>query len=350
MVAIVTLPEKELWNKYAHENRAAKYAHLFDWGESLATTYSLPIFRLAARNAITNNISGILPLILFGPPHNEKRLISLPYTDATGMLASDFDSGRQLLLAALNLAENLGVSHLELRQDGAMHTFFQQQKNIDAWRYTPYSFKTGLLRPLPASVDTLWSELSAKVRNQVRKSWRCECIAKKGNTELLSDFYAVFSENMRDLGSPVHGQELFRSLLDKESLRAAVIVIYLHAKPVAAAIVLLHNGTLYNPWASSIRRYRQLCPNMLLYWSMLEYAIDHGCSWFDFGRSTPNAPTCRFKIQWGAAMETLSWHVYSRYSHNWDPRAESLEYDNWKNMDLADSRRDGPAIRRWISL
>jgi hypothetical protein len=89
---------------------------------------------------------------------------------------------------------------------------------------------------------------------------------------------------------------------------------------------------------------------MLLYWSMLEYAVEHRCSFFDFGRSTPNAPTCRFKKQWGAEMVPLSWHVFSRKPYNWHPGNESLEIDYWKGLDLAGSRLEGPAIRRWISL
>lgn len=350
MIDIFPNPEKKQWNQYAAGNVAAKYSHLYDWGESLATTYALPIFRLAAINTQTNRMSGILPLILFDPPGKEKRLISLPYTDGAGILADDWESGRRLLFAALTLADELGADHLELRQDGVFSAFFQQQKTIGTWCSTPYNFKTALLRPLPTSVDALWSELSAKVRNQIRKARRCGCTAKTGGIELLADFYAVFSENMRDLGSPVHAPELFRSLINSESLPTGIIVVSLYGKPAAAAVVLLHNETLYNPWASSLRSYRPSCPNMLLYWSMLEYAIVNHCRWFDFGRSSPDAPTCRFKVQWGAGMEPLVWHVFSRKPHNWDPRSESLEYENWKSIDLERSRRDGPAIRRWISL
>ena len=350
MIDIIISPERDQWNQYAIDNDAAEFSHFFDWGESLATTYSLSLFRLAAINTKTNRISGSLPLILFDSPGREKRLISLPYTDAAGILADDWESGHRLLLAALVLAEKLEANHLELRQDRAFQDFFQQQKTNCTWRYTPHNFKTGLLRPLPLSLDTLWSELSAKVRNQIRKARRCECIVKAGGVELLADFYAVFSENMRDLGSPVHGLGLFRRILNSDSLRPAIIIIYLHGEPAAAAVILRHNGTLYNPWASSLRRYRPSCPNMLLYWSMLEYAVTHHCRWFDFGRSSPEAATCRFKLQWGAEMVPLVWHVFSRRPHNWDPRSESLEYNTWKNISLERSRRNGPSIRRWISL
>jgi len=342
-------PQKK-WDQYTAQNIAAKYSHLYDWGESLATTYALPIFRLAAINQQTNRISGILPLVLFDPPEKKKRLISLPYTDAAGILADEGESSRRLLAAALTLADELGANHLELRQDGVLQTFFQQQKNVGTWCHTPHTFKTGLLRTLPTSGDALWLGLSAKVRNQIRKARRCGCRATAGGVELLADFYAVFSENMRDLGSPVHTPELFQNILSSTSLATGIIVVSLHGHPAAAAVVLLHNATLYNPWASSLKSYRPSCPNMLLYWSMLEYAVNHHCRWFDFGRSSPDAPTCRFKRQWGAGMEPLDWHVFSRKPHNWDPRSESLEYDTWKSIDLERSRRDGPAIRQWISL
>ena len=350
MIDIVSNPEMKQWDQYAAKHVAAKYSHLFAWGENLASTYNLPIFRLAAIRRQTNKMSGILPLILFAPPGKSKRLISLPYTDSAGMLVDDWQSGRRLLFAAIALANECGAEHVELRQDGALHTFFQQEKTFGAWNSTPYNFKTGLLRELPGTVDDLWSDLSSKVRNQIRKARRCGCTMKAGEADLIDNFYAVFSENMRDLGSPVHGIQLFRNLLDSDSLRTGIIVIYQQTIPVAAAVVLIHNGTAYNPWASSLRSHRPTCPNMLLYWSMLEYAIHNRCKWFDFGRSSPGAPTCRFKLQWGARMESLVWHVFSQKHNSWDPHNESLEYESWKSMTLERSRQHGPDIRRWISL
>lgn len=350
MIDIALNPEKKHWDQYAAENVMAKYSHLYDWGESLAATYSLPIFRLATINSQTGRMTGSLSLILFAPSGKNKRLISLPYTDAAGILADDGESGRRLILAAMELADSLGANHVELRQGGALQSFVPHHQEISTWYYTPNTFKTGLMRSLPPSVDDLWSSLSAKVRNQIRKARRCGCDVKVGGAALLADFFAVFSENMRDLGSPVHAPELFRSVTGSESLRAAIIVVYLKAQPVASAVVFLHNGTAYNPWASSLRRYRPSCPNMLLYWSMLEYGVQNRCRWFDFGRSSPDAATCRFKVQWGAGMDALIWHVFSRNPHSWDPRSESLEYENWKKTEIERSRRDGPAIRRWISL
>ena len=59
---------------------------------------------------------------------------------------------------------------------------------------------------LPAHADALWSGLGTKVRNQVRKGQKSGAQVVWGGEELLSEFYAVFSRNMRDLGTPVYGR------------------------------------------------------------------------------------------------------------------------------------------------
>jgi FemAB-related protein (PEP-CTERM system-associated) len=339
------------WDEYTIANETAIYSHRYDWGEIFALTYRLPIFRLATQSAAKNGkISGILPLILFEAPDKEKRLISLPYTDGAGIAADDSQAGDRLLFSALQLADEVGAIHVELRQAGDCHFQVPAHDLSGRWSHTGHTFKTGLLRLLPGSSVELWSQLSDKVRNQVRKSRKCGCTVKTGGIELFEEFHPVFSENMRDLGSPVHDPGVFRGLLAKSSLKGKIVVVCSGVFPVAAAIVFKHNSTLFNPWASSLRRWRPSCPNMLLYWAMLEYGIDTGCRWFDFGRSSPKATTCRFKRQWGAEMQPLVWHVFSRRPSVWNPHSESLVYNDWKTRELQSSMQDGPAIRRWISL
>ncbi len=306
-------------------------------GEILAATYRLPIFRLASSKA----------------ENGEKRLISLPYTDAAGMVAEDAPARNQLLAAALELATEVGAAHVELRQagDGAVH---EPAQEITACReHTAHTFMTGLLRPLAESSEMLWSLLSAKVRNQVRKARKCGCVAQTGGIELFNDFFAVFSENMRNLGSPVHDPALIMKLLADSAQHARLVVLFIGILPAAAAIVFRHNSTLYNPWASSLRRWRPSCPNMLLYWTMLEYGTATGCRWFDFGRASPTASTFRFKNQWGAEKQPLVWHVFSLRPAIWKPHAESLEKTpgkrwNSRHPDGMDRPKGAGSASSWI--
>ncbi|MFV0438058.1 MAG: GNAT family N-acetyltransferase [Desulfopila sp.] len=350
MTMMIDNPSRRQWQRYVATSDSAIYAHHADWAGQLAATYDLPLFRLASCDSGSGQLRGILPLSLFAPPDGARRLISLPYTDAAGIAADDRRSAWQLLAAALALANRLGANHLELRQGNRFAEGFPATVDNDHWCYQSYNFKTGLTRTLPGYPGQLWADLPAKVRNQVRKARRSGCTIVTRGLELLDDFYGVFAENMRDLGSPVHSLELFHRLLTRSALPAAIILVYHDQKPAAGAVVFRHNGTASNPWASSLRRCRPLCANMLLYWGMLEYAIATGCQQFDFGRSTVNAPTHRFKSQWGARPQPLSWHIFSRPQTTWDPRQESLSLANVRVLELADSRRDGPERRRWISL
>jgi hypothetical protein len=81
-------------------------------------------------------------------------------------------------------------------------------------------------------------------------------------------------------------------------------------EPAAGGVILCHSRTVSIPWASSLRRLNRWNPNMLLYWSFLEYASNEGYAYFDFGRSTPDEGTYKFKAQWGAKPEPLHWACY----------------------------------------
>ena len=334
------------WLDYCTGKDSALFSHPQLLSRTLSSTYNLPAFFLLARSGPTHTISGILPLLLFAPPGGQKRLISLPYTDSAGILADSEEIQGQLLETALDLTETLGAAHLELRQ----HDRLAWAIPSDPWVYTEHSFKISLKRALPETTSELWETLPAKVRNQIRKAWNAGCVSHIGGGELLTDFYAVFSENMRDLGSPVHDFGLFQKALAINVPRAWCILISCRDIPAAGAIVFEHGRTLFNPWASSLRYFRPDCPNMLLYWTMLCHAVERDCRWFDFGRSSPGSSTARFKMQWGAEIHPLFWHVFSKQPHDWQPTHESLVNENWKKLPLDLSRQQGPALRRWISL
>ena len=51
---------------------------------------------------------------------------------------------------------------------------------------------------------------------------------------------------------------------------------------------------------------------MLLYWNLLERAVERGQAVFDFGRSTIDGNTYRFKKQWGARPDPAVWQYYRR--------------------------------------
>jgi len=157
---------------------------------------------------------------------------------------------------------------------------------------------------------------------------------------------------MRDLGTPVFGQVLFRSILKTFPRDAEICVVRLDKKPVASALLLHGKKVTEVPSASSLREYNSTCANMFMYWQLLQRAIERSQSVFDFGRSSAGSPTYQFKKQWGAQPHQAVWQYYLRQGSASDLRPDNPKYQRlikiWKKLPVWVSRMIGPSIARVI--
>lgn len=292
---------------------------------------------------VGSDLVGFLPLayvrsLLFG-----RALVSLPYLNYGGARADDDTIAARLADRAVALADQLDVRFLELRHERALdHTALAP----------PSSGKVHMRLRLPAGADALWARLPSKVRNQVRKGQKQGLTVAWGGRERLAEFYDVFSRNMRDLGTPVYGAGLFRSVLEQFRDGAELCVVRAGTRPVAAALLLHGRGSTEVPSASSLRRFNHTCANMLLYWSLLERAIGRGQDTFDFGRSSPGGSTFQFKKQWGAEPSPAEWQRYVRAGGATDLRRDDPRYRRmirlWQRLPVTLTRWIGPAIVRGL--
>jgi FemAB-related protein (PEP-CTERM system-associated) len=270
-------------------------------------------------------------------------LVSLPYLNSGGVMADDPMVATLLIDRAVQLADDLKVRYLELRHEGPIaHPALTRQMTD----------KVHMRLPLPTNSQELWNHLPSKVRNQVRKGQKVNLTIEWGDHNLLSDFYDVFSENMRDLGTPVYGLKFFSGILDQFPDRSELAIVRHGRVPVAVALILHGWGISEVPSAGSLRHYRASNANMVLYWHLLERTIKRGNHVFDFGRSTKDSNTYRFKKQWGARPEPAVWQYYSRRGAIGELRPENPKYRPlirlWKYMPVQITRWLGPWIVRGI--
>jgi FemAB-related protein (PEP-CTERM system-associated) len=174
-----------------------------------------------------------------------------------------------------------------------------------------------------------------------------------GREELLDDFYSVFARNMRDLGTPVHSKRLFMTVLAAFGERVVIHVVRLNGQPLAGGLSIRFRDDVLVPWASSLRAYRHLCPNMLLYWTMMERAVDGHVEHFDFGRSSRDSGTEAFKLQWGASARPLYWEYLllagrSAPDHGPDNPRFQAAVEIWKRLPCSLTNRVGPVIARHL--
>ncbi|MCE9552279.1 MAG: FemAB family PEP-CTERM system-associated protein [Planctomycetes bacterium] len=288
-------------------------------------------------------VVGLLPLCYLRSRLFGRFLVGLPYLNYGGVEAEDADVAKMLVDQAVELADRLNVRYLELRHECEVEHVSLPEKRTS---------KVHMRLALPRHQDELWKGLSPKVRNLIRKGEQNELQITWGNTDLLAEFFAVFSHNMRDLGTPTFGRNLFQNILFYFPNAAELCVVRKGGRPVAAALLLHGRGTTEVPSASSLRAFQATNANMLMYWHLLSRAIERGQTTFDFGRSSAESGTYRFKKQWGAEPHPAVWQYYVRQGSIGDLRPENRKYRLmirlWQRLPLGVSRWLGPKIVRGI--
>lgn len=286
---------------------------------------------------------GFLPLacvdsMLFG-----RFLVSLPYLNTNGVVAHSADVQAELITRAAALADELNVRHLELRHETAV-----AHPDLNAELTT----KVHMRFRLPGTVEQLWKGFDSKVRNQIRKGEKGAFAVTWGGHECLDGFYDVLAENMRDLGSPVYGAELFRAILSAFPGDAEICLVRDGTKPVAAALLLHGWGITEVPTASSLRDYNPSNVNMLMYHHLLQRAVERGQRVFDFGRSTLEGSTFKFKKQWGAVPHPAAWQYRVLQGEVGEMRPDNPRYQRairlWQRLPIGLTRVLGPRIVRGI--
>ncbi|MBN1591385.1 MAG: FemAB family PEP-CTERM system-associated protein [Pirellulales bacterium] len=286
---------------------------------------------------------GVLPLAFVKSRLFGRFLVSLPYINSAGVIAEDNEIATALIDRAVELADDLDVRHLELRHERPVeHPALGGE----------ITNKVLMRLPLPDSSKELWDGLKAKVRNKVRKGEKQGFTIHWGSQDLLADFYAVFSRNMRDLGTPVFGERLFLAILTQFQNEAELCVVRAGRQPIAAGLLVHGDGATEVPSASSLRDFNSTNANDLMYWHLLQRAVERGQRLFDFGRSTVDGNTFVFKKKWGARPEPTVWQYYTRKGAAADFRPDSGKYDRmiaaWRRLPVWATRLIGPSIIRGI--
>jgi FemAB-related protein (PEP-CTERM system-associated) len=268
-------------------------------------------------------------------------MLSMPFLIYGGVLACDQQSESALVEHVRECAVRRGCTYAE----------FREVHSRAGWQ--PVGGKVAMILRLPDTIEELNSSFGATVRAQVKRAGRENPEMRFGGIELVPDFYRVFSEKMRDLGTPVYHKEFFKDIARVWSDSTTFVVVLLAGKPVAAACLVEYRDTLEIPWAAAMKEYNSSGINMYMYHAVLEEAVRRGCTFFDFGRSSVNSSTYRFKKQWGAQPHALNWYR-SYHPESSEPPSEDhgtpmrLAIQIWKSLPVSLTRVLGPPIARHL--
>lgn len=307
-----------------------------------ADAFGLRTFFLTARTK-QGEICGVLPLVEQSSMLLGRFLTSVPFFTYGGIVADDPSIATQLATRAGELARERRAKHVELRHSAAIPGVGLPER-LD---------KVSMMLELPASADILSKQLGSKLRSQIRRPERENLEIAWGGAELLPEFYSVFAPAMHELGTPVYSRNFFSVVHAALADVTSVLVVRMGGVAHAAAIIVRHGSRIEVPWAASSAASKRVSLNMRMYWELLSKAIETGASTFDFGRSSVDSGTYRFKAQWGAKPHQLHWH----YCLPEGASVPMLNHSNpkfarvvalWRSMPLWCANLIGPQISRYL--
>jgi FemAB-related protein (PEP-CTERM system-associated) len=338
---IATLPDAGgTWRRVVASSAESQLAHAPEWLPVIQRAYGHDPLYLTAED--DDGRVGVLPAFVVRRPLVGTVVTSMPFLDSGGPCSTSPAMSRILVNHLIAEASRLGARVVELRCSAPI--------DVEA---TPAEHKVNMTLSFPGAAGSLWDGFDRSVRNQIRKAERSGLSVELGGVEYLSAFYDAFAERMRDLGSPVHAPAFLRAVLESFGARARIYLVRKTRTTVGGLITLASNDRVTVPWATCLKEYFSLCPNMLLYWEALRTACAQGYRRFDFGRSSRDSGTYRFKWQWGAREEPLYWYrIALRANQQWEstPRRSTAPclVKMWQHLPLGLTLRLGPRIRRYL--
>ena len=328
------------WNAYVDASVEASFYHRFEWRSVNHECFRHPTAYLAAVEG--GALVGIFPLVqvksrLFG-----NIACSLPFVNYGGPCADRPDIQTALLDAGRVTADTWGVEYVEIRSRRHLGDGLPASEH-----------KVSMTLGLEPDANKIWDGFSSGHRQSIRKGYKNGFTARFGGAELLDDFFIVFSETWRDLGTPTYSKRYFEKIVSVFGPDLRLAVVYHDQEPAAAAFDGLHQGTVEGMWLGIRTKHRNQLAGYVLYWELIKNACERGYQRFHLGRSTAESGAEMFKKKWNAQTEPLYWHYILRSRRdipllNVNNPKYRLAISTWQRLPVALTQVVGPFIARSI--
>ncbi len=287
--------DRARWDAFVEQHPQATFFHRAGWKRVLEDAFGHRSHFLYAEEH--GAIRGILPLaqvksLLFG-----NTLSSTPFCVYGGAVADDDRVKGELLAAACGLAEELGVDALELRNRQAVDGAWPTKALYVTFRKT-----------ISADPEENLMAIPRKQRAMVRKGIKAGLTSEEDpGWERL---YRVYSESVRNLGTPVFSGNYLRLLREEFGDDCRVLMIQHQGKDIAGVMSFYFRNEVLPYYGGSLPLARSLKGNDFMYWELMRRSGEEGITLFDYGRSKRGTGSYSFKKNWGFEPEPLHYQYH----------------------------------------
>jgi FemAB-related protein (PEP-CTERM system-associated) len=335
MIKILDSTGYQKWDDFVNNHHDATFFHLSGWKEVIERSFGHKTYYLYVEN--NGAITAILPLAHIKSALFGNALTSLSFCVYGGIVSLDQDSMQLLDKRACELAEELGVDHLELR-NRTRQTPDRPYKDL----YVTFR------KSLEADVEKNMQAIPRKQRAMIRKGIAAG-LQSKIDTD-VDRFYQAYSESVRNLGTPVFSKKYFQILKEVFQNHCEILTVEKDGQLVSSVMSFYFKDEVLPYYGGGTDLARAVQGNDFMYWEVMRRAVENGIKVFDYGRSKIGTGSYSFKKHWGFEPEPLFYEFHL-------VKAEALPDINplnpkyqlfiaaWKKLPLAMSQLVGP----WLS-
>ena len=326
------------WDRFVEGHPEATFFHRAGWRAVLQQAFAHPSYFLYAEDQ--GEIQGILPLghlksRLFG-----NSLVSTPFCVYGGAVAQSEQARVALEQAACDLARQLKVDYLELRN----------LKPSGSGRPGKSLYVT-FRKVLEADHDKNMAAIPRKQRAVVRKGGAQNLVSVIDPQ--VDRLYDTYAESVRNLGTPVFSKKLFQALRDVFGDDCEVLSIEHGGAVVSSVMSFYFRNEVLPYYGGGTQAARGLQANDFMYWEVMRRAVERGARMFDFGRSKLGTGSYRFKTHWGFEPTPLHYeYELVRASSVPDLNPLNPKYrlfiEGWKRLPVPVSKWLGPWLSRTL--
>lgn len=338
IVEELTEKDEKSWDDFVNKTEGATFYHLTGWERLIYDVYGNrfePIY-LIAKNE--RGVAGILPLFFTRKKILGNKLISVPFGISGGICTHSDIAESILLNKAVELCLDFNADYLELRNI----------QKIKGNLITNQAYFTLILKLAP-NPEMLWRNFRKGIKLGIKTAEKSQVKVDLIAND-LKQFYVLYAEGQRNLGTPVQSYTWIKQLFNLFSDHHTIAMAYYKNKVIGVQFVRKFKDTISSVYAYTLPKYKHLCPNQILIWELIKDACENGYQYFDFGRSLPKSGTYFFKIGWRAQPVQLNYQYYLNKSKNIPDTSQSSFKRKklatvWKKMPVSVANRIGPVIR-----
>ena len=326
------------WNAFVHGHPEGTFFHLAEWQQVLHEAFGHRAHYLLAERA--GEVVGVLPIALVSSALFGRALISTPFCVYGGILSSDAQTHRSLTEAACALAQRLKVDYMELRNRSRQHPQWPAKDLYVTFR-----------KQIAAEPEQNMLAIPRKQRAMVRKG------IQKGLQPRIdadtADHYALYSESLRNLGTPVFSRKYLDVLRRVFGDACEILTVMHEGAPVASVLSFYFRDEVLPYYGGGGAAARPVAANDFMYWEVMERARRRGLRVFDYGRSKRGTGAFDFKVHWGFEPEPLHYEYYlvrAASMPNLSPTNPkySRVIGLWQRLPLRLTQFLGPYVARYL--